>query len=275
VSESALSVLDGWDVPHVAAAVLTPQGAVETHGDVDREFRLASVTKLLTAYTVLVAATGGRVDLGEEATPSGATVRHLLAHTAGYGFESGSPAMSRPGRKRIYSNQGFEVLAAHVERGTGVPFADLLTECVLEPLGMVATRLPGSAAHAAVSTVADLGAFADELAEPALVAPEVLARAVAVQFPGLAGTLPGVGRFEPLDWGLGYERNFGRTGHWAGTAVSGQTFGHFGGAGTFLWVDPVARVTTICLTDRTFGDWAMAAWPPLGDAVITRHASPA
>ena len=34
---------------------------------------------------------------------------------------------------------------------------------------------------------------------------------------------------------------------------SPATFGHFGGAGTFLWVDPVADLALVVLTDREFG----------------------
>jgi CubicO group peptidase (beta-lactamase class C family) len=49
---------------------------------------------------------------------------------------------------------------------------------------------------------------------------------------------------------------------------SPSTFGHFGGAGTFLWVDPVARIALAALTDRPFGPWALDAWPALSDAVL-------
>src|SRR5207248_11162101 len=52
-----------------------------------------------------------------------------------------------PGRRRIYSNTGYEVLAAAVADGTGVPFGQYLTEAVLDPLALVATRLEGSPAH--------------------------------------------------------------------------------------------------------------------------------
>ena len=46
------------------------------------------------------------------------------------------------------------------------------------------------------------------------------------------------------------------------------TFGHFGGAGTFLWVDPERGVACAGLTTRRFGDWAKEAWPRLSDAVL-------
>jgi CubicO group peptidase (beta-lactamase class C family) len=47
---------------------------------------------------------------------------------------------------------------------------------------------------------------------------------------------------------------------------SERTFGHFGGSGTFLWVDPDAGIACACLTDRAFDKWALEAWPRLSDA---------
>ena len=62
---------------------------------------------------------------------------------------------------------------------------------------------------------------------------------VAVQFPGLDGVLPDFGRFSPLDWGLGVELKDEQAGALVGLAhLVRSTFGHFGGSGTFLWVDP-------------------------------------
>jgi CubicO group peptidase (beta-lactamase class C family) len=110
--------------------------------------------------------------------------------------------------------------------------------------------------------------LAGELLRPSVVAPETLAEATSVQFPGLSGVLPGVGRFDPNDWGLGFELKDGKSPHWTGTRNSPRTFGHFGGSGTFLWVDPAADLALACLTDREFGDWATDAWPRLADAVL-------
>ena len=53
-----------------------------------------------------------------------------------------------------------------------------------------------------------------------------------------------------------------------GTRNSPRTFGHFGGAGTLVWLDPDAGVALACLTDLEFGDWALEAWPALSDAVL-------
>ena len=114
----------------------------------------------------------------------------------------------------------------------------------------------------------DILALGRELLAPTLVAPETHAEMVAVQFPGLDGVLPDFGRFSPLDWGLGVELKSTKEGHWAGTLTSPATFGHFGGSGTFLWVDPAIGVACACLTTRAFGEWAKLAWPPLSDAVV-------
>jgi CubicO group peptidase (beta-lactamase class C family) len=264
----ALRQVDGWDVPHVAAAVVGPDGVVAARGDVDRAFEVASVTKPLSAYALMVAVEEGAVELDGPAGPPGSTMRHLLAHTSGYGFDGGAQVLARPGTRRIYSNRGIEEAAARLEGSAGMPFSDYLTEAVLQPLGMASTRLDGSPAQGARSTVADLARFAVELFAPQILARESLDEMVQVQFPGLAGVLPGIGRFDPCDWGLGFERTFGAEGHWAGQRVSSRTFGHFGGAGTFLWLDPVAGVACICLTDRAFDAWALEAWPPLCDAVV-------
>ena len=85
---SALDILDDWPVPTVAAAVVGASGVLDQHGDVDHRFALASVTKPLVARAAQVAVEEGAVELDTEAGPPGATVRHLLAHTAGYEMTS-------------------------------------------------------------------------------------------------------------------------------------------------------------------------------------------
>jgi CubicO group peptidase (beta-lactamase class C family) len=255
-----LALVDGWGADHAAVAVVDGAGGIHRHGPIDWVTRIASVAKLLTTYALLVAVEERAVGLDDLVGPPGATLRHLLSHAAGYGFDGPEP-VAPVGARRIYSNTGIEVAAGHLESATGVPFPIYLSEAVLDPLGMHATELRGSPAHAVWSSVTDLLAFVGELRSPQLLAAETLTEAVSVQFPGLAGILPGVGRFDPLDWGLGFERNFGRPGHWAGGGHRRQTFGHFGGAGTFLWVDPSDGCAAVCLTDRGFGAWAMSAWP--------------
>jgi CubicO group peptidase (beta-lactamase class C family) len=265
-TDAAGTALD-WPVPNVAAAVVGQDGVLAAVGDQDRVFRLASVTKLLTAYAVLIAVEEGAVEWDTPAGPPGSTVRHLAAHASGLAF-TGDAVQAEPGARRIYSNTGFEVLAATVADAAGMPFADYLHQGVCEPLGMTATRLAGSPAAGAESTVADLARFAAELRAPALVHADTLAGAVRVAFPGLDGVLPGFGRQRPNDWGLGFELRDGKSPHWTGADSSPATFGHFGQSGTFLWVDPGAGLAAVALTDRDFGPWAQQAWPAWTDLVL-------
>jgi CubicO group peptidase (beta-lactamase class C family) len=228
------------------------------------------VTKLVTALAALVAAEEGVIDLDEPAGPPGSTVRHLLAHASGLPFEAGGPT-GQAGRRRVYSNVGFEMLADHIAAQAAMPFTEYLRAGVLEPLGMHA-ELRGSPAAHLYGSLDDLLRFACELQRPTLVATETLAEATTAQFPGLAGVLPDFGRFDPNDWGLGFELRDGKSPHWTGTRNSPRTFGHFGGSGTFLWVDPEADLALGVLTDLEFGEWAKAAWPRLSDAVLVEEA---
>jgi CubicO group peptidase (beta-lactamase class C family) len=263
----ALQRIATWDVPHAAALVHKPVGRVESYGDLDHSFRLASIAKLLTAYATLIAIEEGSVSLYDAAGPEGSTVRHLLAHAAGYGFESDSNAIVPPGRRRIYSNRGIEELASHVAARTGMSFATYITEGVFQPLGMAATELRTSAAFGIWSTARDMGRFVAELLEPTLVSADTLRSATTVHFPELAGVLPGYGPFNPMPWGLGFEIKGAKQPHYTGTRTSSDTFGHFGGSGTFLWVDPHKQLACVVLTDREFGDWAKPTWSDLSDDV--------
>lgn len=261
------AVLD-WPVDHAAAAVVAADGTVlATAGKTEQVFGLASVTKPLAAYAVLIAVEEGAVEWDTPAGPEGSTVRHLAAHASGLSFSDGV-VQAAPGTRRIYSNVGFEVLGETVAAAAGMPFAQYLHEAVLEPLGMVDTRLDGSPAAGAVSTVADMALFAAELQAPALLHPPTVQEATTVAFPGLDGILPGYGRQKPNDWGLGFEIRDGKSPHWTGAGSSPRTFGHFGQSGTFLWVDPDAGAACVVLTDRDFGPWSVEAWPPFTDGVL-------
>jgi CubicO group peptidase (beta-lactamase class C family) len=257
----ALRQVDGWPCENVAVGLT---GAADvTRGDTGRRFEWASVTKLATAVAMLVAAEEGIVDLDEAAGPPGSTLRHLLAHASGLPFEPGAP-IARPGTRRIYSNYGFDVAAARVEERAEMPFSEYFA-AVWAGTG---AELRGSAGSDASGTLGDLLVLARELQSPTRIAEETLDEARTVQFPGLVGVLPGFGRQEPNDWGLGLELRDDKSPHWTGSRNSPRTFGHFGRSGTFLWVDPDAGVALACLTDRPFGDWAAEAWPRLADAVL-------
>ncbi len=257
-----------WPVDTAAVTVVDKGGAVVgTHGPQDRPFRLASVTKLLTAYAVLIAVEEGAVEWDQAAGPDGSTVRHLIAHASGLDG-SGHRVVAPPGTRRIYSTPGFEVLAETVQAASGIDFPDYLAEAVFQPLGMAASRLEGSAGTGVRSTCNELTRFAAELQAPRLVAPSTLAEATRVAFPGLDGVLPGFGHQRPNDWGLGFELRDHKSPHWTGQRNSPETFGHFGQSGTFLWVDPVAGAACVTLTDRDFGQWAQQAWPAFSDGVL-------
>jgi CubicO group peptidase (beta-lactamase class C family) len=215
---------------------------------------------------VLIGIERGLIDLEEPAGPPGSTVRHLLAHASGLPFEGATP-IAAPGRRRIYSNTAFDHLGRMVSVRAGRPFSEVLAEQILGPLGLDA-QLEGRPSEGLVGTTTGLARFARELLTPTLMGRQTLASAATVAFPGLPGTLPGVGRFKSLDWGLGFEIRADKAPHWTGTRNSPGTFGHFGGAGTFLWVDPAAQVGLVATTGREYGPWALEVWPDLSDAVL-------
>ena len=267
---SALGALASWPVERATGAVVGPDGYLDSAGDTGWTTRIASVTKLLVAYACLVALEEATLALDQAAGPPGSTVRHLLAHASGLPFE-GSEPIARPGERRIYSNTGFERLGETLASAADMSVATYLTEAVLSPLGMGHTELRGSPAKDGWSTIDDLVRFATELLEPTLVAPATLDDATTEQFPGVAGVVPGLGSYDPNPWGLGFELKGRKSPHWTAPEGSPRTFGHFGGSGTFLWVDPDARLACVVLTDREFGDWAPPLWSSLSSSVLTEH----
>ena len=265
--------LADWPVGSAAAAVVGPDGVVERTGP-DQRFRWASITKLLTALTVLRAAenrTDGAVGLDEAAGPPGSTVRHLLAHTSGLTLRGRAAPRSGVGERRVYSNAGYEVLAEMLERRTGEPFTATLSRSVLDPLGMRDTSLEGSPASGAVGPIGDLAVLARELLAPRALPPVTVELLGAPAFPGLPGELPGFGLQEHNDWGLGAEIRDHKSPHWTSEDNSPRTFGHFGRAGGFLWVDPDAGLACASLSDRHFGPWAGDRWPRLATLALAEY----
>lgn len=265
---TALATIDGWGADHAAAAIVGADGIVASHGELKRPFRWASVTKLVTTLAVLDAVEDGLIDLDEPAGPPDSTVRHLLAHASGLPFE-GEAVLARPGTRRIYSNPGFDILGDLVAQRDGLPVELALHRRVMEPLGMWGTDLVTRPSEGMWGLLRDLASLARELLRPTIVDRATLDEATTTAFPGLTGVLPGVGRFDPLDWGLGFEIRDDKIPHWTGSRNSPGTFGHFGGSGTFLWVDPALDQALVCLTDRDYGPWALEAWPLFSDAVIS------
>ncbi len=252
----------------MAVAVVGPDGVIDQRGPADERRPFASVTKLFSALALHVATEEGTVGLADPAGPAGSTLAHLLAHASGVAPDDPGLVLAPPGTRRIYANAGYELAAAHLERASGVAFADYLAEGVLGPLGTRGVRLEGSPAAGATGTLGDLELLGVELLAPRLLHPETARRLSAVAFPGIAGVVPGFGRFAPCDWGLGPEIADGKAPHWTGTRRSPASFGHFGQSGSFVLVEPEIGVALCVLCEVPFGPWATATWPVFVDAVL-------
>ncbi|MFF1293016.1 MULTISPECIES: serine hydrolase domain-containing protein [unclassified Streptomyces] len=151
--------------------------SVDGHGpDENVQYRIGSITKTFTAVLVLRLRDEGLLDLSDPlekhlpGTGAGeATLAELLAHTAGLAAESPgpwwerSPGSLRPeltdvlgeqpflhpgGRRFHYSNPGYTLLGALVEKLRDAPWEDVLRREVLEPLGLDSTSAQPRAPHA-------------------------------------------------------------------------------------------------------------------------------
>ncbi|MFB6548917.1 serine hydrolase domain-containing protein [Streptomyces sp. NPDC056405] len=168
--------------------------SVDGHGpDENVQYRIGSITKTFTAVLVLRLRDEGLLDLGDPlekhlpGTGAGeATIAELLAHSGGLAAESPAPWWERTpgslrpeladvlgkqpllhpvGRRHHYSNPGYTLLGALVEKLRGAPWEDVLRREVLAPLGLDRTTGRPRAPHAggwAVHPWADV-----MLAEPA------------------------------------------------------------------------------------------------------------
>ena len=225
----------------------------------------------------MIAVEEGTIGLDDPVGQPGCTLRHLLAHAGGYPT-NGTEPITKPGRRRIYSNTGIELAAAAIEQRAGMAFAPYLTDAVLDPAGHDATRGWTARRRAGCTERRPISfACSPSCSDPELLSPDGAAEAVTIQFAELAGIVPGVGRFDPCPWGLGIEIRGEKSPHWTGTTNSPATFGHFGAAGSMLWVDPAAGCALVALTDRAFDDWpeALGEWSALSDAVIAEWAGAA
>jgi D-alanyl-D-alanine carboxypeptidase len=243
----------------------------------DTQFRLGSMNKMFTATAVLQLVGEGKVDL---AAPLGkylpdypnrdvatkVTIRHLLTHTGGTGdiftpeYEKhrlemrelgdylklfGSRGLGfEPGSRWSYSNYGFILLGAVIEKVSGVSYYEYVRKHIFEPAGMRSTdslsesesvskraigymrtagawgnnasSLPwrGTSAGGGYSTVGDLLRFARALSGGKLIKPELFAQMTSKQAGG-----------PRMPAGVGY--GFGMS---ASVGPQGKRFGHGGGA---------------------------------------------
>jgi len=129
-------------------------------------FRIASLTKTFTAAAIVVLAERKRLSLNDSVSkflpgyPNGDKIRvhHLLSHAAGVPnpqpadlldkeltpdelidtFKN-KPLEFEPGTRGKYSNGGYVLLARIVEKASGRPYSDFLSENIFKPLGMQET----------------------------------------------------------------------------------------------------------------------------------------
>lgn len=261
----ALDQVKQWPVENSAATVIA-NGHVTTCGDLSRIYKLASVTKPVAAYGFLMAVEEGVFELDTPLGPEGSTVRHLLAHASGVGFDNPEPER-KPGERRIYSSAGFEILADAVTAEAGMWFSEYLLEGVFKPLGMNNSELYGSAGHHMYSTASDLTKFVQELLNPTLLHSSTVEEAFNIQFEGLDGIVPGYGMQKPSPWGLGFELRGNKSPHWTAPSMPADVAGHFGQFGTYLWIHRPTQRAMVALTDRDFGPWAKPLWSETNEAI--------
>jgi CubicO group peptidase (beta-lactamase class C family) len=148
------------------------------------KFRLGSITKQFTAMAILILQERGKLKIEDSVGKfiddapkawDGVTIHHLLTHTGGVPSYTDDPAYRRkmmmpetvksmisrfrdkpldfrPGEKFHYSNSGYFLLGAVIEKVSGKSYEAFLKETIFDPLGMKdtgydhpATVIPGRA----------------------------------------------------------------------------------------------------------------------------------
>lgn len=137
----------------------------QTPAGCDTAFDIQSMTKQFTAAAILKLEMMGKLDAsdpiakhlgGVPADKRDITLHHLLTHTAGLpnalggdyqpltrrdllAGALGSELRSRPGSEYRYSNVGYSVLGAIIEKASGLGYEEFLAEHLFEPAGMTDT----------------------------------------------------------------------------------------------------------------------------------------
>lgn len=335
-------VMHAGQIPGLALAFAIGSGPVErliVGEDADGRpiaadalFTVASITKLATALVVLRLIDAGALALDEPiasylpdaaAAQPGVNLRTLLSHTSGLPLrlDEMSPAgeyRDRPAQLRAalatpleappstrvqYSNPGYALIGLAVERLAGLPFAEVLDQQVLRPLGIEAylgiepprrvarladVRGPGlgtdrerfNSPHwrglgqpwgGLVSTLDGALALVRTYLQPppGYLHPDTLAEAIRNQ----AGELGG-GQIPPLiwphcPWGLGPELRGQKVPHWAPAEASPDSFGHAGATGCLAWADPAADVAWAYIGTRVADNgWLIRHARALGTAIL-------
>ncbi|OIV35916.1 hypothetical protein BIV57_18960 [Mangrovactinospora gilvigrisea] len=270
----------------------------------DVQYRIGSITKTFTAVLVMRLVEEGLAGLGDAVgkhlpelpdSVADATLAQLLSHTSGLTAETPSPWWERtpgtlrpalgdvlrdpvrvhaPGDVHHYSNPGFALLGAVVERHRGVPWADAVRDGITVPLGLARTAaLPSrtSAGGFAVHPWADL-LMKEKVQHTGVMAPAGELWSTAGDLTRFAGFLlrgdervlglksleamrsrasggaPGSKDSEGYGFGLQVARRDG----FGGRAL----FGHGGSMPGFvagLWIDPGTGVSGVAMANATSG----------------------
>lgn len=158
VSGGSVAISRGETIEARAFGTRGPKGAPVDSRD---RFEIGSISKTVAALAAARLEAEGKISLDSPVRdhlpwlvlPEGAgdpTLRHLLAHTAGWiaGNSAapgevaqalslaGSRAVTAPGERFHYSNVGYVVLGLALAEATGTSFAEFLREQLFMPLGM-------------------------------------------------------------------------------------------------------------------------------------------
>jgi CubicO group peptidase (beta-lactamase class C family) len=295
----------------------------------DTIYDLASLTKVVAATSMAMRLVDeGRLDVEwpvsrlvpefDGGDKTGVTIRHLLAHAGGLeawmplyrelrGAEAFVHAVARlelayaPGTRSLYSDLGFILLGAALERAAGETLDAFVAREILAPLGMSTTcyrppvewrpriapteedswrlrlvhgevhdenayAMGGVSAHAGLfGTAPDLARFAlMVLAGGAAGERRIFAADTLARFTAPSG-------FPSSSYALGWDMPSGETSS-AGRLFSRRSVGHLGYAGTSLWIDPDRQLFVILLTNRVHprrgNDAIKRVRPALADAVV-------
>ena len=287
--------------------VVVPGGAAVR---ADTPFDLASITKVFAGTALLALFDDRRFALddpvvslvsefaGPDPRRTGVTFRHLLTHTSGLpahvGFRDettaravigrvcSTPLVSAPGANVVYSDLGFMLVGAAIERLTGRPLAEAIAERVLEPLGLSdAGYNPPPEVHVRIActerdswrgrllqgevhdencwSMGGVSAHAGLFAGAAAVArlgeayreggTTSAARIVSRHAAALATSecASSADERRGLAWALKTPERQS-----CGTLFGPRSFGHTGYTGTSLWVDPDRSLTVVLLTNRVY-----------------------
>ena len=260
-------------------------------------FQICSVSKQFTAAAVMLLVESGRLDLHEPLArwlPEGppqwrqVTLHQLLSHTAGVphwleapGLDpaepmriserleviKATPLRTEPGAQWHYSSPGFLLAGLIVERASGQPYREFLTERILSPLKLTKTtmgRAPDDAARGYTdgqlvppwdldampgtgdiwSTTADLARFTAALHSGELVAPSSL-RAMCTAHANLDDDDDGEPRLTTTGYGYGTY-----TGTFAGHSACYHTGDNPGYLSFACWIPDLAASIVILVNDE-------------------------